>query len=158
MEHSRRWNALGEELRRRLGPGTGLEPHVRGRFEGRLGGNLAGALVHRSPLAGQVARVFGAQALTAGEHVVGAADDLDPSTTAGAALLGHELTHVVQRDTTPDGELAAQTIEREMGSDKNTAASAAQAAGVNVDQLAERVYQLMVQDLLREQDRGAWVP
>ena len=62
IEHARRWYALGDELRRRLGPGSGLDPNVRGRFEGRLGGDLSGAMVHRSPLAGHLARAFGAQA------------------------------------------------------------------------------------------------
>ena len=160
IEHARRWSALGAELRRRLGPGTGLEPHVRGRFAGRLGGDLSGAMVHRSPLAGCVARAFGAQAVTAGEHVVGAADDLDASTTAGAALLGHELSHVMQRDTSPEGEIAAQTIERELAADERAPRHGGQDSsgnGVNVDQLAERVYQRMVDELLREQDRGAWV-
>jgi hypothetical protein len=153
IEHARRWSALGEELRRRLGPGTGLEPHVRGRFEGRLGGDLSGAMVHRSPLAGHVARAFGAQAVTAAEHVVGSADDLDASTTAGSALLGHELTHVLQRDTSADGEVAAQTIERALAVDEHGSGS----GGVDVDQLAERVYQRMVEEILRDQDRGAWV-
>jgi hypothetical protein len=157
IEHARRWHALGEEVRRRLGPGTGLEPHVRGRFEGRLGGDLSGAMVHRSPLAGHLARAFGAQAVTTGQHVVGAADDLDSSTTAGSALLGHELTHVMQRDPTADGEVAAQTIERELASGDHAASPAGQASGVNIDELAERVYQRMVDEVLRDQDRGAWV-
>jgi hypothetical protein len=157
IEHARRWSALGAELRRRLGPGTGLEPHVRGRFEGRLGGDLSGTMVHRSPLAGHVARAFGAQAVTAGEHVVGSADDLDPSTAAGTALLGHELTHVMQRDTTPDGEVAAQAIERELAADQHGPQPSGQGSAVDVDQLADRVYQRMVAEVLRDQDRGAWV-
>src|SRR5436309_5299123 len=95
IDHATRWTALGAELRRRLGPGSGLEPHVRARFEGRLGGDFSGTMIHRSPLGGYLARAFGTQAITSGGHVVGSATDLDVSSPAGSALLGHELTHVL---------------------------------------------------------------
>lgn len=156
-EHERRWKALGEELRRRLGPGAPLEPHVRTRFEGRLGGDLSSTMVHRSPLSGHLARALGAQAVTAGHHVVGSSDDLDPTTSAGAGLLGHELTHVIQRDTSLAGERAAQTVERALTGEPDGASTGSPSAAIDTEQLAERVYQRIVDELLREQDRAAWV-
>src|SRR2546426_5710149 len=92
-EVQRRWGGLTDDLRRRLGPGTPLDPTSRAAFEGRLGGDLSGAMVHRSPLAGYLARSVGASALSAGEHVLGDATTLDESTPGGAAVLGHELSH-----------------------------------------------------------------
>jgi hypothetical protein len=93
-ELAARWERLAEELRRRLGPGVPLEPGVRHRFEARLGSDLSGAVLHRGALPGRLAAALGAEALAAGSHVLGDARRLDPATRQGAALLGHELTHV----------------------------------------------------------------
>jgi hypothetical protein len=157
-EHVTRWTAFGQELHRRLGSGVELDPHVRGRFQDQLGADLTGAVVHRSPLAGLVARAIGAQALTAERHIAGSEADLDSATPAGAALLGHELTHVVRRDATAAGELHAQAVEREISSVPAPAAAEPTTAGdVDVDALTECVYRRMVDELLRERDRAAWV-
>jgi hypothetical protein len=125
---------------------------VRRAFEGRLGGDRSGAMVHYSPLAGRLARTMGAEALTAGEHVLGDDDGLDPDTAEGAGLLGHELSHVVQRDSDGSGEELAQVVERVIGEQP-----AAPAGAVNPEELAERVYRRMLAELAREYDRGAWV-
>jgi hypothetical protein len=168
-EHRRRWQTLGDELRRRLGTGATLEPHVRARFEGRLGGDLSGVMVHRSPLGGHLARALGAQAVTAGQHVVGSAEDLDPSTSAGAALLGHELTHAVQRDTSPEGEAAARSVERALAAEADPAAAggaggaggegggAAATGQLDLEALTERVYRHLTAELMWDRDRAAWV-
>ena len=156
-EHTRRWQSLGDELRRRLGPGAALDPHAREHFGGRLGGDVSGAMVHRSPLAGHLARAVGAQAVTAGSHIIGTAEDLDPQTPAGAALLGHELSHVLQRDVSAAGEESALAVERQLATESHAAAAGGSTGGVDVDALAERVYDRIVDELRREQERGAWV-
>jgi hypothetical protein len=147
-----RWARLSEEVRRRLGPGVPLAAPVRTAFEGRLGGELSGAMVHRSPLAGRLARSLGAEALTAGAHVLGDDEGLDADTPEGAGLLGHELSHVVQRDTDASGEALAQAVERDIGEQP-----AAQTRTLNMEELAERVYQRMLAELWRQQERGAWI-
>ena len=124
-------------------------------FEGRIGGDLSGAMVHYSPLAGRLARTLGAEALTAGEHVLGDDDGLDADTAEGAGLLGHELSHVVQRDTDGSGEAWAQVVERVIG--EQSAAPAPTVKGVNPEELAERVYRRLLAELAREGDRGAWI-
>ena len=128
-----------------------LAAPVRTAFEGRLGGDLSGAMVHRSPLAGRLARSLGAEALTAGEHVLGDDDALDAETPAGAGLLGHELSHVVQRDTDAAGEALAQVVERVIEEQP-----AAPTRTVNTEELAERVYRRLLAELWRERERGAW--
>ena len=148
-ETTRRWSGLVEDLRRRLGSGTGLAAMDRARFEGHLGGDLSGVMVHRSPLAGHLARNLGASALTAGSHVLGDDAALDPSTPSGAVLLGHELTHVVQR-TLDEGE--ALTVERALASDGGSAATS-----IDADVLAERVYERLMDQLRLERERAAWI-
>jgi Domain of unknown function (DUF4157) len=140
---------LGDEIRRRLGAGVALEPSVRERFEGRLGSDLSGVMVHRSPLAGHLARVFGAQALTTGEHVLGMDEDLDTGTPEGEALLGHELTHVVQR---VDDEPAAQAMEQSLLSPSGAELPG---AAIDADMLAELVYQRLLRELQSERERAA---
>jgi hypothetical protein len=146
-----RWSA---EVQRRLGSGASLGVRARAAFEGRLGGDLAAAMVHRGPLAGHLARSLDARALTVGDHVLGDDLALDESTPAGTALLGHELTHVLQRETDTSGEVDAQLVERVLG---DQAASPVPAPIVDPDVLAERVYQRIKAQLQRERDRAAWV-
>ena len=146
---TRRWSGLVEDLRRRLGGGAGLGATDRARFEGHLGGDLSGVMVHRSPLAGHLARSLGASALTAGSHVLGDAAALDASTPSGAALLGHELTHVVQRSL-DEGE--ALSVERAVASD-----GGAPAPSIDKEALAERVYQRLMDQVRLERERAAWI-
>ncbi len=95
-EVTRRWLRLAEEVQRRLGTGTPLPPAARERYARRLGFDVGVAALHQGPFAARLTGALGAAAVTAGGHVAGAEAALDPQTAAGAALLGHELTHVAQ--------------------------------------------------------------
>ncbi len=95
-----RWEAFAEELRRRLGAGGGVEPAVRERLQAGLGADPTGAMVHRNPLAGRLAHLLDAEALSIGRHVVGDERKLDVRTSAGTALLAHELVHASAPNTT----------------------------------------------------------
>jgi hypothetical protein len=150
----RRWSRLTEDIRRRLGPGTPLEAPARAAFAGRLGADLSGAMVHRSPFAGLIARSQAADALSAGDHIIGDETSLTTDTSAGAALLGHELAHVVQRDTDPASEAAAQVIERDIS--ESASAVTGRSAQVDPDVVADRVYRKMMAELWRDRDRAAW--
>ena len=154
-ELARRWGLLAGDLGRRIGPGAPLEPGVRAGFEGRLAGDLSGTMVHRSPFAGHLAGVLGAAALSTRGHVLGDHQSLDPTTPGGAALLGHELAHVVQRSAVSADEQTAQVVERAVAAEAQ--AGPAAPAGVDLDALAERVYQRMMDQLRRENDRAAMV-
>lgn len=154
---SRRWTGLAADVRRRLGPGAPLDASARTAFEGRLGGDLSGAMVHRTMLAGYLARTLGATALSAGQHVLGDEATLDPSTPSGAAVLGHELTHVVHRDVDDAGEVEARLVEREVVMHDETAAGSPAEASLDVDDLTERVYQRLLAQVRNEHDRAAWI-
>jgi hypothetical protein len=150
----RRWLRLADDIRRRLGPGTPLQAPARAAFEGQLGANLSGAMVHRSPFASVIARSQAAEALSVGDHVIGDETSLTTDTRAGTALLGHELAHVVQRDADPAAEAAAQVVERDIS--ESASAVSERSAPVDPDLVADRVYRRMMAELWRDRDRGAW--
>jgi hypothetical protein len=156
-DEQRRLGYLAEDVRRRIGPGARLPDNVRQAFEGRLGGDLSGVMVHRGPLAGHLARSLGADALSTGEHVLGGEDTLDESTPAGIGVLGHELSHVVQRDPSEAGEQIARDVEASLGGGPGVATSQVAGAAIDVDALVERIYQRMLDQLRRETDRAAWI-
>src|SRR6185437_5307929 len=75
--------------------GRPLEPATRLLMESRLGHDFSSVRVHTGQTAVESARRVNAQAFTAGDDVVLAAQDRSPR--AGKALLAHELAHVVQQ-------------------------------------------------------------
>jgi len=84
-------------LRRLLGTGRRLELGVQRRMEAVFGRDLSEVRVHDTQLAGQIAERLKADAFTIGPHIFAAPDRLAPTARDGPALLGHELTHVVQQ-------------------------------------------------------------
>ncbi len=93
---------LTPDLRSRLGAlqgaGAPLPPSERAFFEPRFGSDFGGVRVHTGSEATDLARRVAARAFTLGRSVVFGAGQYAPGTTAGRALLAHELTHVVQQD------------------------------------------------------------
>jgi hypothetical protein len=137
-----------------------LDPAVRQEFEGRLGADLSGTMVHRGRLAGRLAHALGAEAVTAGQHIVGSSEGLDAGTSGGAALLGHELTHVIQRASgavaDPAGdESRARGIEQALGAEDRQARGSS--VSIDAEVLAERVYRRLVDELVVNGERAAWV-
>jgi hypothetical protein len=79
------------------GPGRPLDRCARSQIEPRLGYDFSRVRVHDDPSAADSARAIGANAYTAGEHIVFGQDRYAPQTRGGQRLLAHELTHVVQQ-------------------------------------------------------------
>src|SRR5690348_3822761 len=77
--------------------GTPLDAATRGVMEPRLGHDLADVRIHAGPDAALAARSLQARAFTAGSHVVLGSSAPPAASPAGARLLAHELTHVVQQ-------------------------------------------------------------
>jgi hypothetical protein len=82
-------------------PGRSLDTSVRADMESHLGADFGGVRVHSDDAAAASARDVDARAYTVGAHVVFAAREYAPATTAGRQLLAHELTHVVQQGAAP---------------------------------------------------------
>lgn len=82
------------------GGGAPLPGAVRQQMERSFGADFAGVRVHH----GGQADALGAEAYTQGNDVTFASGRFDASSTAGLALIGHELAHVVQQR---DGRVAS---------------------------------------------------
>jgi hypothetical protein len=78
-------------------PGAPLDPDLRLLMERRFGQNFAHVRLHGGEQAARSARQLGAQAYTAGSHIVLGEGSRRRQTRAGLWLLAHELAHVVQQ-------------------------------------------------------------
>ncbi len=67
--------------------------------------------VHADGRAADAARSLNARAFAFGHHVVFGAGQLAPETPAGARLLAHELTHVVQQGASPARRIARAPLD-----------------------------------------------
>jgi hypothetical protein len=77
--------------------GAPLEPEVRTDMERRFGYDFSRVRVHCDAGAGRSAGDVGAEAYTAGHHIVFGAGRYAPHSGPGRSLLAHELAHVVQQ-------------------------------------------------------------
>ncbi len=78
-------------------PGVALDASLRAALEPRLGHDFGSIRIHADAEAAELARNAGAQAYTAGSHVVFGAGRYRPGAAAGQRLLVHELAHAVQQ-------------------------------------------------------------
>jgi hypothetical protein len=81
--------------------GAPLDRATRVSMESRIGHDFSRVRVHADGDAAAQARVLGARAFTAGEHVFFATGAYQPQQPAGRRLMAHELTHVVQQRQAP---------------------------------------------------------
>ncbi|MBL8442505.1 MAG: DUF4157 domain-containing protein [Zoogloeaceae bacterium] len=81
-------------------PGETLPTDTRRFFEPRFAHDFSRVRVHVGSAADASARAVGARAYTVGQHLAFAKGEFQPGSTAGKRLLAHELTHVLQQDTT----------------------------------------------------------
>ncbi len=84
-----------------VSPGTGqpLAESERAYFEPRFGHDFSGVRVHTDSRATDLARSVNARAYTFGREIVFGAGEYAPGSSGGRLLLAHELTHVVQQET-----------------------------------------------------------
>lgn len=78
-----------------FGSGRNMDLASRAYFEPRLGTDLSQVRIHRDERTAQTARAIGAKAYTVGNNIGFARGQHNPATTAGRALMAHELAHVV---------------------------------------------------------------
>ena len=77
--------------------GRPLDAETRAYVESRFGHDLGRVRLHTDQRAAESARAVSARAYTVGEHVVFGSGEYAPETSAGRALLAHELTHTIQQ-------------------------------------------------------------
>jgi Domain of unknown function (DUF4157) len=78
--------------------GSPLDGGMRANMEARFGHDFGQVRIHTDAQAAASASAVNALAYTVGRDVVFAAGQYAPASTAGQALVAHELTHVVQQD------------------------------------------------------------
>ena len=84
--------------------GRPLDATTRRPHEQRFARDFSHVRVHADARAAQSARAVDARADPVGSHIAFGAGEFAPDTPAGAGLLGHELTHVVQQQRGTAGE------------------------------------------------------
>ncbi len=157
---------------KRAGKGESLEHSVRQKYERKFGVDLGHVRVYTGEFAEEFNRKRDAHAVTIGSTgmvLMGGSADRGAGTTAGEALLAHELTHVAQAQRHQGGGLArkasfdggmpfteeheaeAEAVEHAEGAGTSAAAHAAAAEGAAagkdamkqaIEQVKERVMQL----------------
>ena len=80
-------------------PGRRLDPETRGLMEPRFGYNFSRVRIHADSKAAESARAVNALAYTVGNDLVFGANRYAPHLPRGQRLLAHELTHVVQQQS-----------------------------------------------------------
>lgn len=111
--------------------GAPLDAASRARLEPSFGQDLSSVRVHTDAPAARSAEAVSAKAYTAGDHIVFGAGHYAPHTDAGAHLIAHEVTHVVQQSQglarSPDEEIKVQRDETDNGPGTSGSAAAASA-------------------------------
>ncbi|EHK63462.1 DUF4157 domain-containing protein [Achromobacter arsenitoxydans] len=92
-------------------PGRPLDASTRAFMEPRFGQDFRQVRLHTDAEAVRSANAVQARAYTVGHHVVLGAGEYAPGTSAGRALLAHELAHVVQQSSMTSG--SAMLLQRE---------------------------------------------
>ncbi len=101
--------------------GQPLQRQVQEQMGAIFGTNFEHVRVHTDTAAADYTRQMGAEAFTTGPNIFFGPGRYQPETPAGQALIGHELTHVVQQANLPslgqgripETSSAGQTLERE---------------------------------------------
>lgn len=117
-------HAVREVLAR---PGDRLEPGVRADMEARFAHDFGQVRVHTDAAAAASARAVGADAYTAGWHVVFDAGRYAPRTAQGSTLLAHELAHTLQQAGAPASAAMLTAEEPALEADADRAATAGRA-------------------------------
>jgi hypothetical protein len=92
------------------GAGWALGKAERDYFEARFQRDLSQVRIHTHTRGAVVARALGARAFTLGHHIVFAAGEYQPDTSAGRYLLAHELAHCLQQRGGVDGNRTARGV------------------------------------------------
>jgi hypothetical protein len=86
-----------EQIRGQLGSGQALDSSVQRRMKSAFGVDFAGVRVHTDARARELTEGLQARAFTVGNDIAFGAEEYQPGTPVGDALLAHELAHVVQQ-------------------------------------------------------------
>jgi len=92
--------AVSQQLQGTKGQGSGLNPTVQTEMSQAFGYDFKNVRIHTTAQAEQMNQDLNAFAFTHGQDIYFDIGQYNPDTTDGKRLLAHELTHVVQQNTT----------------------------------------------------------
>lgn len=90
--------------------GRPLDQSVRSSMESRFQRDFGKVRIHTDARAAQSAQRLSARAYTTGTNIVFGAGEYSPHTPAGASVLAHELTHVVQQEGATPWSAGVETL------------------------------------------------
>ncbi|GAB2835103.1 eCIS core domain-containing protein [Ferruginibacter profundus] len=90
--------------------GQSLSNEVRNFYEPRFGYDFSNVKIHTDTVAAKSAQSINALAYTSGNNIVFNSGQYSPGTDSGKRLLGHELTHVVQQNSSIQTKRIQRTI------------------------------------------------
>ena len=93
------------------GGGESLPSSIRSSLEPQLRHDFSQVYIHTDARADKLSQQLGAKAFTTGKDVFFREGAYQPGSGSGQALIAHELTHVVQQDTSQVSRQAAETEE-----------------------------------------------
>jgi hypothetical protein len=93
--------------------GEPLDTSTRSHMEPRFGHDFSNVRVHTDARAAESANALNAEAYTLGQHVVFGDGNYRPASSDGRQLIAHELTHVVQQQSTPAPAGASGMVQRQ---------------------------------------------
>ncbi|MEO1208795.1 MAG: DUF4157 domain-containing protein [Cyanobacteria bacterium J06638_20] len=106
LQRGQAWDLSSARLRDSLpfrqglqSPSQPLDAHTRLLMASRFNHDFSQVRVHTNPPASESAQAMSARAYTLGQHIVFANGHYAPATLAGQRLLAHELTHVIQQQS-----------------------------------------------------------
>ena len=92
--------------------GTPLDGASRAFFEPRFGRDFSGVRLHTNAAAAQMTGALSARAFTLGSDIAFAPGQYSAQTPTGRSLLAHELAHVTQQQSMPNGVAQPRLIQR----------------------------------------------
>jgi len=104
-------SSLESKINALEGGGEPLSKETKGFFEPRFGQDFSKVRVHNDSNAHHLARSINARAFTRGNNVVFGGGEYSPNSSNGKRLLGHELTHVVQRQNYISRQIIPKTAD-----------------------------------------------
>ncbi|MDH3974165.1 MAG: DUF4157 domain-containing protein [Deltaproteobacteria bacterium] len=93
------------------GGGRPMSQDERSFFEPRFGTDFSGVRVHADNSAAKLSKSINARAFTLGRNIVFGAGQYKPYSGEGKRLMAHELTHVVQQNTTGNSVIQKAEID-----------------------------------------------
>lgn len=105
-------SGLDSSLQSLKGGGKPLPGPTRSFFESRFGRDFSQVRLHTGSRAAEAAKSISARAFTMGKDVVFGEGEYSTGASAGKHLLAHELTHVVQQDSSYSAPLMRAPLEQ----------------------------------------------